>query len=245
MMGIPHNWPRAERVAPESPDYPPAALETFGAKAPALTLLGNRDLLNRRGIGFCGSRKASEKGMAAARDCAEQAVRRGFVVISGNAAGIDFAAHHAALAAGGTTILVLPEGIDHFRVRKGLAPEWDWERVLVISPFAPTAVWRASRAMMRNKLIIALSRAMIVVEAGEKGGTMHAGLNALKSRKPLFVINYHNVEELAPGNARLLKEGALPLMKNRATGRAAFDRVVKSTDDAFMKERCDEQFALL
>ena len=47
---------------------------------------------------------------------------------------------------------------------------WDWDRVLVVSQFQPDEPWKAFRAMTRNQLIIALSRVMIVIEAGENGG---------------------------------------------------------------------------
>lgn len=210
--------PPAARLEPGQPGYPLSM--SRGGKAPVLSTLGNLDLLDTPGLGFCGSRKASEKGIAVTIDCAEQAVRAGFTVISGNAAGVDFAAHHTALASGGATILVLPEGIDRFRIRQELRAVWDWARVLVISPFVPEAVWQAYRAMERNDVIIALSRAMIVVEAGETGGTLAAGLRTLQLGKPLFVAEYENIEQVAPGNAQLLGKGASRLRRSRETGRA-------------------------
>jgi DNA processing protein len=173
-----------------------------------LSTLGNLDLLDTPGLGFCGSRKASEKGIAVTVDCAEQAVKAGFTVISGNAAGVDLAAHHTALAHGGATI------------RQELRPVWDWARVLVISQFVPQAVWQAYRAMERNDVIISLSRAMIVVEAGKTGGTLAAGLRTLQLGKPLFVAEYENIEQVAPGNAQLLGKGASRLRRSRETGRA-------------------------
>ncbi len=206
-------------LEPSSPDYP-ASLRS-GGRAPVLSALGNLSLLNGpAGLGFCGSRRASERGIAVTVDCAEQAVKAGLTVISGHAAGVDFAAHHTALAHGGATIIVLAEGIERFRIRKDMRPVWDWTRVLVISQFVPNAVWQAYRAMQRNDVIIALSRAMIVVEAGESGGTLAAGLRALKVGKPLFVADYDNLEQVAPGNARLLSEGAARLRRSRETGRA-------------------------
>lgn len=208
----------AARLEPGHNRYPLSM--SRGGKPPVLSTLGNLDLLDTPGLGFCGSRKASEKGIAITIDCAEQAVQAGFTVISGNAAGVDFAAHHTALEHGGSTILVLAEGIDRFRIRSELRPVWDWARVLVISQFVPNAVWQAYRAMARNELIIALSRAMIVIEAGETGGTLAAGLRSLEIGKPIFVADYENIELVAPGNAQLLGKGAQRLRRNRETGRA-------------------------
>lgn len=210
--------PPAAQLVPGQPDYPPSL--SRGGKAPVLSVLGNLALLDQPGLGFCGSRKASEKGIAVTIDCAEQAVLAGFTVISGYAAGVDFAAHRTALEHGGATILVLAEGIDRFRIRKDLRSVWDWSRVLVISQFVPQAVWQAYRAMQRNEVIIALSRAMIVVEAGETGGTLAAGMRALELGKPLFVAEYENISEVAPGNAKLLEKGAARLRRSRESGRA-------------------------
>jgi DNA processing protein len=212
------DMPSAARLEPGRPGYPLGM--SRGGKAQILSTLGNLALLDTLGLGFCGSRKASEKGIAVAVDCAEQAVQAGFTVISGNAAGVDLAAHHTALAQGGTTILVLAEGIDRFRIRQDLRPVWDWGRALVISQFPPTATWQAYRAMERNDVIIALSRAMIVVEAGETGGTLAAGLRTLQVGKPLFVADYENIDHVAPGNAQLLARGAMRLRRSRETGRA-------------------------
>ena len=210
--------PPAMLLEPGQPRYPLSM--SRGGKTPILSALGNLDLLDTPGLGFCGSRKVSEKGIAVTIDCAEQAVEAGFTVISGNAAGVDFAAHHTALAHGGATILVLAEGIERFRIRRELRPVWDWARVLVLSPFVPQAVWQAYRAMERNDVIISLSRAMIVVEAGDTGGTLAAGLRSLQVGKPLFVAEYENIEQIAPGNAQLLAKGAQRLRRNRETGRA-------------------------
>lgn len=217
--------PCVTQLVPRTAGYPAAVAAALGDKAPTLHVMGNLALLDAPGIGFCGSRKASDKGLETAIDCAEQAAQAGLTVVSGNAAGVDFAAHHAALKADGTTILVLPEGIDHFRIRKDLREVWDWDRVLVVSQFEPAAVWRTDRAMQRNGIIIALSRAMIVIEAGPTGGTLNAGLSTLAAGKPLFVAIYEQMEAQAPGNARLLDKGAFRLARSRATGRANLDRV--------------------
>lgn len=200
--------------------YPEAVSRVLGKKAPEkLFCLGNIELLSRPSAGFCGSRKASERGLAVAEECSELLASEGFVVVSGYAAGVDLAAHRAALLAGGCTILVLPEGIANFRIRKSLEPYWDWNRVLVISQFEPSTGWKAYRAMERNTLLIALSRAMVVIEAGPKGGTLHAGQSTLKFALPLFVVQYGDMFSQAQGNLELLKAGGRPLRKNGITGR--------------------------
>lgn len=206
-------------IESDDPRYPRRLRTLLGKHAPKrLFVRGNLELLNEHAVSFCGARNASEKGVEAAVLCARTATKEHFVVTSGNARGVDRATHREALMEGGATILVLPEGIDHFRIAPELREVWDWARVLVLSQFEPHAVWRSYYAMDRNRTIMALSCAMIVVEAGEKGGTRAAGEDALRLSIPLFAVDYGFDEEVAPGNRELIKKGAKPLKRSRKTG---------------------------
>jgi DNA processing protein len=214
------------QISISDPDYPSILTKAMGSKAPkTFSFAGNLGLLKMSSVGFCGSRKASEQGLAAARDCASQAAELGIAVVSGNAAGVDVEAHFHALANGGATILVLPEGIENFRIRKVLQPVWDWDRVLVLSQFEPQHGWRAYRAMARNKVIIGLSGAMIVIEAGNRGGTLDAGKSTLEMGLPLFVTQYEQASSDAGGNETLMQMGGVPLFKLRSTNRANMAKV--------------------
>lgn len=218
----------AGHLQPGDSDYPTAVRQLMGNRAPPLWFRGNCDLLNEPGVGFCGSRHASAKGLLVAQDAAGQIAEAGLVVVSGNAAGVDLHAHLAALEAGGTTILVLPEGIEHFRIRREFKSEWDWSRVLVLSQYEPSAPWKAYRAMERNRLIIALARAMMVIEAGATGGTLDAGLATLRLGLPLFVASYEDMETRAPGNATLVGLGGKAVGWNRRTGRASIAAILNA-----------------
>lgn len=213
------DMPPLVEIGAEDLRYPQRLRTILGSRAPSrLTVCGNIDLLDEHAVSFCGARNASEKGIEAAALCARTASKENFVVTSGNARGVDRATHREALVAGGSTILVIPEGMDHFRVAPELRDVWDWKRVLIVSQFANNAVWRSYHAMERNKTIMALSCAMIVVEAGEKGGTRAAGEDAIRLHIPLFAVDYGFDETVAPGNRELLKKGAKPLKKSRETG---------------------------
>ena len=198
------------------------------SKPPVLSCLGNLQLLEMPCVGFCGSRKPSHKGLDIARDCVEQLVKHGFAIVSGYAGGVDRQVHLSALQAGGATIVVLPEGLLNFSVRTILRRDWDWSRVLVVSEFLPDDVWRASRAMQRNKTIIGLSRAMVLVEAGAKGGTVDAGKRTLDLGRRLYVIEYDDMAESPAGNKLMLERGATPLLKSRRTGRANVSPLVEA-----------------
>ncbi|MBL0320167.1 MAG: DNA-processing protein DprA [Alphaproteobacteria bacterium] len=220
--------PRPIKISLDDVLYPERIKIIMGAKAPKfLYLIGNIELLKPQSIGFCGSRKASLKGIETAKDCAEQAANNHIIVISGNATGVDIEAHFNSLKAGGSTIIVIPEGIDHFKIKNELKSVWDWQRILIISQFEPNDPWKAFRAMTRNQLIIALSRVMIVIEAGEKGGTMNAGMETLKMGLPLFVAEYEDMTHDAKGNKILLGLGAQRLAKSKITHRANMQHVIE------------------
>lgn len=198
-------------------DYPEGLRNSLGESAPVLLLcLGNIELLKRVSVGFCGSREASEKGIATARDSATLLANDKINIVSGFAAGVDMNAHRAALAAGGTTTVVLAEGILRFRVKKDIRDLWDESRILVVSEFGPNLPWSVSHAMQRNKTICGLSRAMVLIEARSTGGSIQAGRDCLKMGLPLFAAVYEGSPESATGNEELLRNGAKRLMKSRS-----------------------------
>lgn len=189
-----------------SKEYPGSLAELRSAP-PLLFFEGPPEMLEMAGIGVCGSRSASEEGIRAANACGEIAARQGLIAVSGYARGVDMATHISALRSGGSTVIVLPEGIRHFRVKRGdFAEVWDPKRALVVSQFTPSRPWSAGSAMARNAVIIGLSLALVVVEAGEKGGTLAAGTKALGLNKRVIALEF---AEIPRGNVALLKQGAI------------------------------------
>ncbi|MFD8799599.1 DNA-processing protein DprA [Streptomyces atroolivaceus] len=197
--------------------YPDTLISRDKTSAPILFCYGNSTLLNADGIGMCGSRSVSDLGLKAAIDCGEAVSSRRLSVISGYAKGVDTATHLAALRSGGTTVVVLAEGFDHFKVKRAFAEDFDLERILVVSQFPPTQPWLAHAAMTRNKVIYGLGQALVVVEAGERGGTLAAGEGALRLGRPVFVLNFG--QETPAGNKILLKKGGYPVDSREALER--------------------------
>lgn len=194
--------------------YPERLLRTLKEEAPLLLFTrGNIKLLAEKAVGFCGSRKASEKGLAVAGECATELARRHINVISGYAHGVDMATHRAALEAGGVTTFVLAEGILHFRLKSDVKNLITDDNHVVVSEYMPRLQWLARNAMQRNRTICGLSNAVVVIESGLKGGTFEAGKAALALRRPLFVAEYAQPAESAEGNAYFLKQGARFLRK--------------------------------
>ncbi len=185
----------------------PERLATIPKPPALLYLWGNEALLAAPSIGMCGSRDVSDRGLQAARACGEAVARQGLTVISGYAKGVDTETHLAALREGGTTIIVLAEGITHFRHKKVFGPAGlDPERTLVISQFAPTQTWNVGAAMTRNAVIAGLGQALVVIEAGETGGTLSAGVQALRMHRPVLALNFANA--IPAGNKILFEKGA-------------------------------------
>lgn len=237
------NEQRPVKLSIHDAAYPERIKLIMGNKAPEfLYLMGNEELLSLPSIGFCGSRKSSDIGLETARDCSEQAAHENIVVVSGNAAGVDSEAHYNSLKAGGKTIFVLPEGINHFRIRKAMREVWNWDNVLVLSQFEPDSIWQTYRAMTRNQLVIALSRVVIVIEAEEKGGTLNAGTEVLKSGLPLFVAEYQDMSDGAKGNRILLDMGARKLAKSRSTNRANLKHILECVyEDEIIKKATQQE----
>ena len=207
-----------------SPEYP-YLLSRIRAAPPCLFYLGSANLLTASGIGMCGSRNASDEGLRAATACGEVAAQQGLTVVSGYARGVDTTTHVSALSSGGNTLIVLPEGIDRFRVKRGpMSDVWDPKRVLVVSQFSPDRPWRADRAMARNSVIIGLSLALVVVEASDKGGTLAAGTRALQLNKPVLALEFATNPR---GNAELIRHGAISV-RNRAELRARLTQMTKN-----------------
>lgn len=218
------HWEELERRSVHAlsvldPAYPETLKRALGDEAPLLLLCaGNLELLSKKGVGFCGSREATEKGMATAWNSADLLARKGVNIVSGFAAGVDMNAHRAALKAGGTTTVVLAEGLLRFRVKREIRDEWDETRTLVLSEFGPDLPWSVSHAMQRNRTICGLSRAMVLIEARNSGGSIQAGRDCLRLGLPLFAAVYEGMPDSATGNEDLLQQGAHRLMKSRSTG---------------------------
>lgn len=212
----------------------PVTITGFIRPLPIISAIGNLDLLKKPfTAGFCGSRHASKQGIEVAHLCVKQLSEtiKDITIVSGNAAGIDLEVHYTALKYGANTIFVLPEGINNFCIKPKLRDVWDWGKVLVISQFPKNAVWRGWQAMQRNNLILAISKAMLVVEAKETGGTRAAAESAIKHEVPLFVVNY-NDNYIASGNSLLLdSKNVMQLCKRKATGEANIDLLVKKIQE--------------
>lgn len=195
--------------------YPDRLRAILGKDAPpVLFVRGNRDLLDQPAVGFCGSRKASEEGLEVTERSARVLAEESVCVVSGYAHGVDMSAHRGALEFGGTTIMVLGEGILRFHVKKEIENALTLENHIVLSQFPPNLPWIGRNAMKRNGTIIGLCDAMILVESARDGGTFAAGNESLKRHHPLFVIDFADPGPSAEANPYFIERGGIPIRDN-------------------------------
>lgn len=201
-----------DAVVENDRSYPQYLKQMLGKKCPAfLFVSGNTELLNATAVGFCGSRKASPKGISLAADCAKQLSEAGITVVSGYAAGADMAVHKEALLRKGSTVFVLAEGILRYSRKREIRDLLTSKNHVFISQFMPNAAWNNGNAMKRNSTIIGLSRTMILIESGLSGGTFAAGKEALRVGCPLFVLDFRHPDSSAEANPYFISSGGTPI----------------------------------
>jgi DNA processing protein len=200
--------PRHHFLTIGHPLYPPA-LARIEDPPLALFVHGDVDCLWRPALALVGSRAATAGGRDNARHFARSFCRAGLVVTSGLAAGIDAAAHEAALASGGQTVAVLGTGPDrpypasHARLLLQVS-----EQGAVVSEHPPGTPPRAAHFPGRNRIIAGLSLGTVVVEAAERSGALITARLAAEAGREVFALPGSIHQPLARGCHRLIREGA-------------------------------------
>lgn len=195
--------------------YPRLLSVHLGDSAPTLLwCVGNLDLLSNYGVGIVGTRTPSAGGHAVAMDCARIFVAERICIVSGGADGIDTAAHRAAVEAGGTTIIVLPQGIRTYTFPDWVRDAIESDRCALLSQFDPEMNWQTHAAVRRNATIAALSKLVCVVEPKRMGGSMRTAKHAHEQGKPLF---YFCKPNRGPAYQTLKGYGAKPIRATDST----------------------------
>jgi DNA protecting protein DprA len=165
---------------------------------------------DRRSLAVVGTRHPSPYGAGAARRFGQQSAEAGWTVVSGLARGIDTFAHEAALEGGGRTLAVLGSGLDRLypRENEGLARRIADGRGCVISEFPLGVDPAASNFPRRNRIISALSRGTLVVEAGNDSGALITARYALDQGREVFAVPGAILSPHTRGTHGLIKEGA-------------------------------------
>lgn len=175
---------------------------------------GNIDALQKPGIAVIGTREPTKNGIFAGKYFSSEFAKRGYNIVSGLAIGCDTSGHQGALEAGGVTTAFLANGLDW----ESIYPKENLELAknivvnggLLLSEYPLGQTCGRFGLVARDRLQAGLSYATVVVQTGEKGGTMHAVNATIKSGKPLFAVEYKRAEDTASektqGNIKLIKE---------------------------------------
>ena len=197
-------------IYPGHPDFPPHLLDI----APILFVKGQQKRLTSDSVTIVGARDVSDKGVRITRHLSGELVSKRINIVSGYVEGVDLEAHLGALETGGTTTLVLSNGIKQLR-QKSAFKKFNWDRdILTVSQFDPDTEWSAWNSLERNQLVCALSKAVVVIESGPErdtegkiSGTFITAKAALDLNLPLFVVDPSSLDNPPKGNADLIALG--------------------------------------
>ena len=196
---------------PDDAGYPSALRDLRPAPDP-LWIDGDPAVLERPCVAVVGTRRMTPYGERVAREVAAALARSGAVIVSGLAQGIDCAAHRSALAAGGSSVAVLGEGITSFLAnargrRRILAMELRAGGALV-SPYPPIVPAQGWMFAKRNALIAALAGAVVVAEAPIGSGALITAADAARLGRPLFAVPGPLGARASEGTNALIASGA-------------------------------------
>jgi len=187
----------------------PAALAAIADPPFVLWTRGDAAALERPAVALVGSRAASPHGLMVAERLGADLAARGIVVVSGLARGVDSAAHRGALGAGGSTIAVLGSGADVIYPPEHAALAREIEiKGLVMSELVPGTPPLPLFFPLRNRIISGLSRAIVVIEAGEKSGSLITARLALDQGREVLAVPGNVLSGRNRGAHGLLRDGA-------------------------------------
>ena len=198
--------------------YPTHLRDRLKHQAPSVLFgAGNIRLLQRTGVAVVGSRNIDEEGAAFAREVGAKAVAAKLPLVSGGARGTDRIAMQAALEADGLAFGALADSLERTARQPDVREFVSDGKLVLLTPYAPTAGFSVGAAMGRNKLIYGLAEFAVVVSSDHQtGGTWAGAVEALKANWcPVLVRDGDGVPG---GNKELLKLGATRLTAKELTG---------------------------
>lgn len=203
-----------QSVALGGAGYPPSLLHLYDPP-PVLFYQGKSSLaaLPAPALGVVGSRNCDRAGSEIAETFAAQLAGRGVCIVSGLALGIDAAAHRGALVGGGAhipTVAVLGSGLAtvHPKTNLPLSRELLAKGGLLLSEFEPNEPPYPGNFLRRNRILAALSKGVLVIQAGDASGSLVTARHALDLGREVMVVPGDIRDPRYAGSNRLLKQGA-------------------------------------
>jgi DNA processing protein len=202
---------RAQRITPVawSDAAYPVALTTIVDPPPVLWTLGAVAAFQAPAVAIVGARAASPCSLSVAEQLAADLAARGLAIISGLARGVDSAAHRGALSAGGVTIGIMGSGVDVMYPPEHAPLARDMQQHgAIASELVPGTPPLPHLFPLRNRIISGLSRAVVVIEAGEKSGSLITARCALEQGRDVLAVPGNVLSGRNRGAHALLRDGA-------------------------------------
>jgi len=196
-------------ITPEDESYPQRLLEIYDPPA-VLWTRGDMGLLNRAGIAVVGTRHPTPYGSGMAEMLSRDLARRGLVILSGMARGVDTSAHKGALDVQGKTVAVWGTGIDviYPKENKALAERIVAQGGAIVTEY-PLGTFPAPQNFpVRNRILSGMSVGVLVVEAAEYSGTRITARCALEQSRDVYAVPGNATNKNAWGPNTLIKQGA-------------------------------------
>lgn len=164
-------------------------------------------------VAIVGTRKPTAYGKEVTHTLATELAKKGIVIISGLALGVDAIAHRAALEAKGTTIAILANSVDRIYpcTNHALGEQIIANGRAIMSEYEPPTDARDFQFLQRNRIVSGLADAVIITEAAKRSGTLATATHALEQGKEVFVVPGNITSPLSAGCNALLKQGAHPI----------------------------------
>lgn len=215
-----HFFQKINQISPLEADFT-EVLDTIALKPKTLYFYGkmpenvvkNGKKERPKTVAIVGSRHNTRYGEGIAYKLAYELGKRGVIVVSGLAYGIDSIGHRGCLDAGGITVAILGTRIDDIypKTHIPLAKEIIEKNGAIISEYSPSdKVITTYSFLERNRLISGLSDIVVVIEAAERSGTLNTAAHALNQGKTVFAAPGNITSPLSKGCNNLIKQGALP-----------------------------------
>ncbi len=190
--------------------------QLFALENPPVLLYvrGNAKLLKEGYLmAVVGTRTPSLYGTDITKAICDELTRYEVTLVSGLATGLDSVAHRSAVAAGTSTIAVLGNGVDHFYPSANRELQLAIAKTgALVSEFPPTSEPFKGSFLMRNRIIAALSDALLVTEARERSGTMSTANTAIGIGRTVFAVPGNISTPMSGGTNSLIYDGATPVL---------------------------------
>lgn len=203
---------KINKVAPNKHKYLQVLTNTPSAPR-ELSHLGTLPTERRPTVAIVGTRKPTAYGREVTHKLAYELAKRGVVIVSGLALGVDGIAHRAALEAGGTTLAVLGNGLPTIypASHRQLAADIIKQGGAVLSEYPEDKPALSHQFLERNRIVAGLADAIIITEAAARSGTLNTAAHAIEQGKDVFVVPGNITSPMSLGCNSLLKQGARPI----------------------------------